>query len=52
MQILSDDDKDFVQQWIRNLDSAIRLGYKSDYEKAQMKYMIAVLEKILTNDID
>jgi hypothetical protein len=52
LKILTDEDKDFVEQWIRNLDSAIRFGAKSEYEKAQMKYMIAVLEKILTNDID
>ena len=52
MKILTDEDKDFVEQWIRNLESAIRFDPKSDYEKAQMKYMIAVLQKILINDID
>ncbi len=52
MQILTDEDKDFVEQWIRNLDNEVRFGFKSDYEKAQMKYMLSILEKILTNDID
>jgi len=52
MSILNDEDKDFVEQWIRNLDSEIRFGVKSDYEKAQMRYMIIILEKILYNDIN
>lgn len=52
MSILTDQDKDFAEQWIRNLNAEIRLGVKSDYEKAQMKYMVAILEKILKNDID
>jgi len=51
MSILNDEDKDFVEQWIRNLDSEIRLGVRSEYEKAQMQYMISILKKILTNDI-
>lgn len=52
MQILTDDDKDFVERWTQNLESEIRFGVKSDYEKAQMSYMLSILKKILNNDID
>ena len=53
MRILSDDDRAYVETWIRHLESDIRFGINlGDYDVQKLERKIEILEKILKNDID